>query len=129
MPHLQPPQQPQPQQQQQCQPSAPLTLQPCWAQEYDEVSILERQDATSFQLLLNAGVHPGLAACLAEPAQDAAGVRQLLLGWALLLAHLQQQESSARGRAWLTESLTEVEGYGLNTYFKLVIKSHAEEWL
>ena len=79
---------------------------------------MDRQDATSFQLLLNAGVHPGLAACLAEPAQDAAGIRQLLLGWALLLAHLQQQQPSARGRAWLTESLTEVEGYGLIALFQ-----------
>ena len=82
-------------------------------QEYDEETILGRRDETSFQLLLNAGVHPSLAACLAEPAQDAGGIRQLLLAWALLLAHLQQQPPSARGRAWLTESLTEVEGCGL----------------
>ena len=40
----------------------------------------------------------------------AADVRRLLLAWALLLAHLQSQPAGARARAWLTESLAEVEG-------------------
>ena len=73
---------------------------------------MDRRGESNFQLLLTAGVYPALAACLAQSAQDPGGIRQLLLAWALLLAHLQQQEASARGRAWLTESLSEVEGCG-----------------
>lgn len=39
-----------------------------------------------------------------------ADLRRLLLAWALLLAHLQSQPATERGRMWLTESLAEVDG-------------------
>lgn len=43
----------------------------------DPEARLARQNQSSFQLLVGAGVHPGLASALSAPAQDSAGVQHV----------------------------------------------------